>query len=403
MMPPRTPSYTLAEQAAGKIRLGLTRLASRYPFHARVLEQLEIQARPGVGTMAVTVSGQVIVLLNTEFVLTRPADELVGVLLHEVHHIILGHLTADPKDFADLWARTVAEEVTVNEYVQEPLPAGVIMLDQFPGLPPHESTAQRYERLRKVAPSQRFSLQIDAALWVAGPGAGRQTLDDHRVWGEVRDRQAAREALAEVVQLAAWEEEVPQELRAALQALGVGMTPGGEQYRLQGGSCGRLDWRALLRRYLGQALEPQQPTLNRPPRRCPHLVGLLPGRSRRPLRPRVLAVLDTSGSITADLLERIDGELRRLARTHQVTVVECDVRIHKVYPYRPLASVTGRGGTDLRPPLERAFLRQHRPDLVVYFTDGFGPAPDRPPPVPVIWCLTPGGESPAAYGRVVPM
>jgi predicted metal-dependent peptidase len=65
--------------------------------------------------------------------------------------------------------------------------------------------------------------------------------------------------------------------------------------------------------------------------------------------------------------------------------------------------VRGRGGTDLRPPLDRHFLRKHRPDLVVYFTDGDGPAPDKPPGPALIWCLVPGGRKPAVWGRVLHM
>ena len=116
-----------------------------------------------------------------------------------------------------------------------------------------------------------------------------------------------------------------------------------------------------------------------------------------------MAVIDTSGSITPDLLELIDAELARLAKQYSVTVVEGAVKKHAVHPYRPLTAVHGRGGTDLRPPFEKDFLRKHRPDIVVYFTDGFGPAPARPPRVPTIWCLVPGGEVPVDWGRKIHM
>ena len=63
------------------------------------------------------------------------------------------------------------------------------------------------------------------------------------------------------------------------------------------------------------------------------------------------------------------------------------LHIRLVYPLREdIREVHGRGGTDLRPPFEPAFLRQHNPDVLVYFTDGNGPAPDQAPPLPVI-CL----------------
>jgi predicted metal-dependent peptidase len=116
-----------------------------------------------------------------------------------------------------------------------------------------------------------------------------------------------------------------------------------------------------------------------------------------------MAVIDTSGSVTSDLLSQIDGELRRLAKHYEVLVVECDCQIQRTYPYQTLTTVWGRGGTDLRPPLEKDFLRQHKPDLVVYFTDGYGPAHQCQPAVPVIWCLTPNGTEPVKWGKKIMM
>jgi predicted metal-dependent peptidase len=402
------PSYTQDQLAAGKIKLALIRLVGHYLYHAKVIEQFVIQSRPAVGTMAVTVrDGRIILWFNADFVLQTPADKLVGVLLHEVHHVALGHVTMDPKEFPDRWARIVAQEVTANEFVHEPLPGdSQITLELFPQLlPPSESTSQRYDRLVKVPENQRFpiSSDVDLVVLVPGLGAGRQTLDDHGVWAEVTDRQAADEVLAEVLQQASWQAEVPDHLRDALEALGIGTEPGSGQYHVRGDAQGKLDWRQQMRRYVGQALEPS-PSLNRPPRRFPDLIGIVPSRTYRPLRPKVLAVIDTSGSITDELLEEIAGELRRLARSHTVIVVECDTIIHKTYPFRgKLESILGRGGTDLRPPFESEFLRKHKPDVVISFTDGFGPAPERPPAVPTIWCLTAGGRQPASWGRAIRM
>jgi predicted metal-dependent peptidase len=400
-----TRAPTSAQRAHGKIQSGLQRLAARYPFHVAVLERLRLTPEPRVGTMGVTLAGDdVLLLYNDDFVLGLPADELCGVLLHEVHHVVFGHVLADPRDFPDKWARTVAEEVTVNEFITLPLPEGCITLGLFPNLPPMESTGERYERLKKV--KKRTPISSPSALAGSGGDAGLQTTDDHEVWQQaVEDREAAQEAIRVLLQEAAIEagtDSLPEAFQDALEALGVGDTPGSEKYRLRGNRRGHLDWRTLLRRYVGEVLEPDA-SLARPPRRFPELVGIVPGRSLRPTRPEVMAVIDTSGSITNRLLEMIDGELRPLARTSSVTVVECDADIHRVFKYRPLESVTGRGGTDFRPPLDDKFLRKHRADLVIYFTDGFGPAPERAPRVPVIWCLVPKGQAPAPWGRVIQM
>lgn len=274
-------------RAGGRIRLAVERAASRYPFHAKVLERFAVRPRPAVGTMAVTAAGDdVLLLFNAGFVHSITLDELVGVLLHEVHHVVLGHVLADPAEFPDWWARVVAEEATANEFVAEPLPGTPILLAQFPGLLPMESTRRRYGRLRRH--TQRFSLaglngtaQVAAGAGAPGPGA---VLDDHGVWAEaLADRERAAAAVRAAVHDAAAEvgaEAVPANLRAALAAMGVGRMAGDGRYALNGTGTGSLPWGRLLRRYAGRHLRPR-PDFRRPPRRFPRLVEVVPGRSRR--------------------------------------------------------------------------------------------------------------------------
>jgi hypothetical protein len=404
-------AYTPSHRAGGKVRMGIARLAGRYPFHAAVLERFRLQARPEVGTMGVAIGGDAVRLyFDPDFVLGLGADELGGLLLHEVHHVVLGHVTADPADFPDRWARTVAEETVVNEFIALPLPSGAITLDRLRGLalPARESTRRRYDRLRRVRRADRLALQGTPGGGEAGPGGWGpefRPVDDHGPWAEdprpdpekaeaVR-REAIREALL-AVGLGA----VPLELRAPLEDQGIGRFPASGRSDRGGRGRGRLDWRHHLRRHVGR-LRSIRPVFDRPPRRAPDLIGVWPARGRLPGRPRVMAVVDTSGSMTDALLEQIDAELARLARGFTVLVVESDAAVQRTYPYRRLGDFVGRGGTDFRPPLEPAFLRRHRPDLVVFFTDGCGPAPAVPPRVPVLWCLSPGGRRPAPWGRMV--
>ena len=230
-------------------------------------------------------------------------------------------------------------------------------------------------------------------------------LDDHDLWAGIRQsgaigrlavRAAVQEAKARLTP-AQWQR-LPESLRQRIEA--AGNEPGIAVEQLRAGQAPANAWKGMLRRYVRQAMAPEF-VLSRPPRRYPHLLGVVPGKLRRPEKARVLAAIDTSGSLATVDLERIAAELR-MHRVHTVVVVECDAVIHAVYPFRPpLRQVHGRGGTDLRPPLQPAVLRQIRPDVVVYFTDGHGPAPSQPPRVPVIWCLTAKGRRPTGWGRVV--
>jgi len=283
--------YGPQQRAAGKIEICIKRLLGKYPFHARILERFKIMAKPDVGTVGVTVAGNDVLLLHSpDFVLTTPSNELVGVLLHEVHHVLFGHVLADPAKYSDQWARTIAEEVTVNEFVKESLPAGVIRLEQFPDLPAMESTDERYARLKRRASRDRIIAPIGipasttqgasapATEEASRPAAGSHdnakgnrrkdrddegkaktknrdgrtigsTVDDHSVWREARkDPSSAKAAVEAVIFEAALEvgmENVPEQFRGEVGGILPGDTPGEDQYELQGDEHGQLDWRHL--------------------------------------------------------------------------------------------------------------------------------------------------------------
>jgi predicted metal-dependent peptidase len=76
------------------------------------------------------------------------------------------------------------------------------------------------------------------------------------------------------------------------------------------------------------------------------------------------------------------------------------VKIQRVYPFEDtLPNVRGRGGTDLRPVFEPDFLAEHRPDGIVYFSDGFGPYPEEDPGVETLWVLTKWHDFPCPWGQ----
>jgi len=311
---------------------------------------------------------------------------------HEANHVLFAHVLHQPEPGENRRARVLAEEVTANEWVAEPLPGEPILLADFPYLPADEDTDTRYRRL-----ARRARLP------------DRPPLDDHGSWSEITEDPLLGEAVVRMAVVAAWDALTDAEKTKVDQATveqagrlcGSGALGAGSA-ALAGGH-GSVPWQAVLRRYTGTVLT-VRPVYGRPPRRYPHLVGILPGKARMADRPRIMACIDTSGSLSDPDLADISAELARLGRAAAVTVVECDTVIHRVYPYtKPVTGVMGRGGTDLRPPFELAFLRKHKPDLLLYFTDGFGPAPESAPRVPVIWVLTPSGQMPCKWGRTVRM
>ena len=164
----------------------------------------------------------------------------------------------------------------------------------------------------------------------------------------------------------------------------------------------RTPWEQVLRTQLARALSPQRSlSWSRPSRsylanqgrqgahrRMPFEPGFSP--SRRV--PRLVLVVDVSGSIDDALMERFAREIEAVTRRTEASLVLVigDERVRQVTQFEPGRSslreieFQGGGGTDFTLLLEEA--ARHAPDTVVVLTDLEGPARYRPR-CPVIWAV----------------
>ncbi|MCT9080358.1 vWA domain-containing protein [Streptomyces fulvoviolaceus] len=114
----------------------------------------------------------------------------------------------------------------------------------------------------------------------------------------------------------------------------------------------------------------------RPARRSAGMPGVvLPSLRRRP--PRVSVVVDTSGSVSDAELGSAILEVTAISRAvggrrDLVTVLPCDAAARIVHPLCRGEGIPllGGGGTDLRTGFARALRTRPRPDVVVVLTDG---------------------------------
>lgn len=163
-----------------------------------------------------------------------------------------------------------------------------------------------------------------------------------------------------------------------------------------------LPWRALLARYVA-SLAREDYTFQRRPRREGE--ALLPGLAHGALR--LVAALDTSGSITAAELNEFASELDALKAQvrAEVTVHACDERLAPEGPWMfdpweavtlP-ASLSGGGGTRFTPLFDWVDREGLAPDLLIYFTDAQGEFPATPPAYPVLWLVK--GNAAVPFGE----
>jgi predicted metal-dependent peptidase len=145
----------------------------------------------------------------------------------------------------------------------------------------------------------------------------------------------------------------------------------------------KVPWEQELRAKLSQAVVmasgASDYTWQRPSRRG-NPTGVIMPRLVRP-QPEVCAIVDTSGSMSDDMLKGVLAEVQGIINAlgqHELPVICCDSAASKVQRVTSALDVklVGGGGTDMRVGVKaaREQLPAHR--IIVILTDGYTPWPD---------------------------
>ena len=270
----RTVELAAKALAAARARLILGRDAASVFFACLVL-RLKCEPDTSVGTAAT--DGRVLAYDPT-VVAGLPADELVGVLAHEVMHCVLAHPARRAGRDAGQW--NVACDLAVNPLLVSSgfiLPAGRLMPGEgeYAGLPAGLSAEAYYARLPDVD---------------TGDGAPDGDGDPGGCGG-VRDPADGDPAETSRVE-ADWHVAVAQ---AEQTARSRGEWPGGLGRTIAAVIDPPADWRAVLREFVSVTAR-NDDSWARPNRRFLWQGVYLPGLRSEDLGDIVLAV-DTSGSV----------------------------------------------------------------------------------------------------------
>jgi len=395
----------ILDKAWANMRAAEMRLAWETPFHGHNLAMMHMGPNPSIPTMRIgKVNGAIKIEFSPEFTADLTIRQAAAVLKHEIHHLVFGHLCHSREAFPNSMARTIAEEVSVNEWIDaSDLPGQPVLLEHFPELKPGQSFEERY----RILSSMNFE---------SDPRVAR--LEDE---AEIREASSPTISSSDVARMAG----------AAVADLGAekaskGMPGGKQQAILRGMSHGTeagglaslvqatsgkpvVPWAARLRRFLGADSGKVVPTYSRPSRRHLALAGLVPGRETKPQNPRVMLAVDSSGSMTDSVLAEIHREILGIIPHAEVWLVQFDTIVQEVRRLSPSEIVKGlvfrgRGGTDFRPPLSHKLIQRIKPAWVILFTDGHGVAPPEPPKCRLAWVLCGfRPQAPASYGEIIPL
>jgi predicted metal-dependent peptidase len=366
-------------------RLAAARLraAEAQPFLAMALYTLTPVADPSQPTFAVDERWRLYV--NPQRLREWPVAALAGVLLHEVGHVVRDHAgrartVAVMGEFSrNLW--NLAGDAEIND----DLIAANVTLPPNPvtprrlGMPPHKVAEFYYAGLTQAStpPPDRPD---------CGPGCHGQ--DDRE------DSPVLPAGLSDAEALLLRRRVAEEITRTAAQRPGA--VAGGWLRWAEAVLHPQLDWRRLLAAKLRSSTAAVSGAADysyaRPPRRrVPQVV--LPS-LQRPV-PRVAVIVDTSGSVTDDLLTlawtEVHGCLRSLGiRRDMLSVYAADAAVRRLTgPPRRQMALMGGGGTNMALAIGTVLAARPVPDLVVVITDGLTPWPPAQPSRQVVVALLP--------------
>lgn len=137
-----------------------------------------------------------------------------------------------------------------------------------------------------------------------------------------------------------------------------------------------ITWEEHLRRFIGSIAAGKKPSLFRRNRRQPERVDL-----KGELRDKeidLVVAIDTSGSMSDKIISECMNEIFELVKLMkaEITIIECDSRIHKVYKANQVSDVQpeiiGRGGTAFTPVFEWLNKNKKRDAVLIFMSDGYG-------------------------------
>lgn len=182
-----------------------------------------------------------------------------------------------------------------------------------------------------------------------------------------------------------------------------GKLPGNIAQIVEDFRAGKLHWKELLAQFVTSCFCGSRRWL--PPNRRYISSGLYL-QSRRDIKLRTVLAIDTSGS-TSKALPQFASELVNLLNSfgqYELKVICCDYDIQSIETYstdNPFKGETikfkGGGGTSFKPVFKYLKDNPSEAQILIYFTDGYGDKPEKPP-FPVMWVITPDGKNSIQWG-----
>lgn len=382
-----------------------------HPFFGALALRMALEEEIKGRTRTMATDGRSI-FYDKEFVKGCSDAELIGLLAHEVMHPAMQHHTRRGDRDPSLW--NDAADYAINPILTESgftLPGDTLNDPQYRGM----TAEQIYDALNQPhgGGDEDENDQDDDRTAAGDPengeGEGNRNGDakDNDDVGEDSNNDLANkpgavlDAPDPAQQEAEWQVAVRQATQAAQM---MGQLPDGMAQAVEQAMTPRIDWKALLRRFVQQFANADYSW--RMPNRRYIAGGIYLPELRSESMPVIVVAVDTSVS-TSSVLPNFKAELQSIVDECQpeaTIVIMADAAVQRVDRFErgdPIEfNVEGLGGTDFRPVFQYVDREQVNPACLVYLTDGDGCYPDEPSDYPTLWAITsPNRQAP--WGETV--
>ena len=360
------------------------------PFFAALSRKIEKRACNAIPTAGVRVdpdTAQFEMIYNPDFFASLPEEHVRGVLKHEFYHLIFEHVTSRKPEGINPKLWNICADLAINSHLVGELPDNCCM----PGVAPFEDlpkgkSAEWYLANMPENDGDDGEGEGDGSGEPGGePGDGEPgdgagspgNFDDHSGWSESGDspeqeaaNQMAKERLKQAMKEAASE--------ASQSAKGWGTMSAAVKEEILKRLETKVDWKKVLRYFIKTSQRAsRRSSVKRINKRYAYIH---PGKKTQ-RQAKIAIAIDQSGSVSDEMLSAFFGELNKLAKLAEFTVVPFDTEVNdsNVYVWKKgqnkKAERVMYGGTCFNAPTD--YVNAHSFDGVIILTDMEAPKPKR--------------------------
>jgi|TARA_R110002167_G_scaffold220863_1_gene425492 predicted metal-dependent peptidase len=363
------------------LKLHAYRLLMDEPFFAALSRKIEKRASTAIPTAGVRVcpdTAQFEMIYNPDFFDSLPEEQVKGVLKHEFYHLIFEHVTSRRPEGVNHKVWNICADLAINSHLVGELPDNCCMpgVGPFEGLPKGESAEWYLANFPERPEGEGEGEGEGEPGEGSGEGSGEgESFDDHSGWSEDGDspaqeaaNQMAKERLKQGMKEAAKE--------ASQNPKGWGTMSAAVKKEIIKRLETKVDWRKVMRYFIKTSQRAsRRSSVKRINRRYAYIH---PGKKVQ-RQAKIAIAIDQSGSVSDDMLASFFGELNKLAKLAEFTVIPFDTEVaeDKVFIWKKGSSQAAErvmcGGTCFNAPTD--YINKNSFDGVIILTDMEAPKP----------------------------